>query len=378
MATGDFYELLGVPHSASADEIKKAYRKLALKYHPDKNPGDKAAEEKFKEVSAAYEVLSDQGKRAQYDQFGHEAFTRRRGAGGPGGGGGPTMDPYDIFSQVFGGGGGGGIFDSFFGGGGGGHGPQGGNDLRYDLSIPFEDAVFGATREIEIPRAEHCDRCKGSGCEPGTSKKRCPQCGGSGQVTMAQGFFSIRQRCPSCGGQGESIEKPCRQCRGEGLVERAKKLKLNIPAGVDTGSRLRLSGEGEAGRRGGPAGDLYVVLHVEEHLLFKRDGDDLYCEVPIPMTTAALGATVKVPTLTGAAELTIPAGTQTGTIFRMRGKGIPSLRGGGRGDLHIRIKVEIPTKLDAAQREKLAAFSAVAESAFPDSRGFQDRAKKFF
>ena len=376
MASTDFYELLEVPRSASADEIKKAYRKLALKYHPDKNPGDKAAEEKFKQVSAAYEVLSDQGKRAQYDQFGHDAFTRRRSPGSPGGG--PTMDPYDIFSQVFGGGGGGGVFDSFFGGGGGGHGPQGGNDLRYDMSIPFEDAVFGATREIEIPRAEHCDRCKGSGCEPGTSKKRCPQCGGSGQVTMAQGFFSIRQRCPSCGGQGESIEKPCRQCRGEGLVERSKKLKLNIPAGVDTGSRLRLSGEGEAGRRGGPAGDLYVVLHVEEHLLFKRDGEDLYCETPIPMTTATLGATVKVPTLTGAAELTIPAGTQTGTTFRMRGKGIPSLRGGGRGDLHIRVKVETPTKLDKAQREKLEAFSAIAESAFPDSRSFQERAKKFF
>jgi molecular chaperone DnaJ len=377
MASQDFYELLGVPRSANADEIKKAYRKLALKYHPDKNPGDKAAEEKFKEVSAAYEVLSDEGKRAQYDQFGHEAFTRKRGAGGPGGGG-PGMDPYDIFSQVFGGGGGG-IFDSLFGGGGGGgNGPQGGNDLRYDLRIPFEDAVFGAAREIEIPRAEHCDRCKGSGCEPGSSKKRCPHCGGSGQVTMAQGFFSIRQRCPQCGGQGESIEKPCRQCRGEGLVERTKKLKLNIPAGVDTGSRLRLSGEGEAGRRGGPAGDLYVVLHVDEHPLFKRDGEDLYCEVPIPMTIAALGAAVKVPTLTGAAELTIPAGTQGGTVFRMRGKGIPSLRGGGRGDLHIRVKVEVPAKLDKAQREKLEAFAAAADSAFPESRRFQETAKKFF
>ena len=369
MPPSDYYETLGVPRTASAEEIKKAYRKLAVKYHPDKNPGDKAAEETFKEVSAAYEVLSDADKRAQYDQFGHDAFTRRRGPGGP------TMDPFDVFSQVFGGS----IFDSFFGGGArGSTGPQGGSDLRYDLQIEFEDAVFGAEKEIEIPRAESCDRCGGSGCEAGTSKRRCSQCGGTGQVTMTQGFFSVRQRCPACQGAGEVIDSPCRQCRGEGLVQRQKTLRINIPAGVDTGSRLRLADEGEAGRRGGAAGDLYVVLHVQEHELFKRDGEDLFCNVPVPMQVAVLGGTIKVPTLAGAAELRIPAGTQGGTTFRLRGKGIPSLRGYGRGDLHVRVMVEIPAKLNARQKEKLEEFAtAGGEDAYPQKQAFLRKAKRF-
>lgn len=370
MPPSDYYETLGVPRTASAEEVKKAYRKLAVKHHPDKNPGDKSAEEKFKEVSAAYEVLSDTEKRAQYDQFGHDAFTRRRGPGG-----GQTMDPFDIFSQVVGGS----IFDSFFGGGARhASGPQGGADLRYDMQIEFEDAVFGAEKEIEIPRAEACDRCGGSGCEAGTSKRRCSHCGGNGQITMTQGFFSVRQRCPACQGTGEVIESPCRQCRGEGLVQRHKKLRINIPAGVDTGSRLRLAGEGEAGRRKGPSGDLYVVLHVQEHEVFKRDGEELFCDVPVPVVTATLGGAITVPTLTGAAELRIPAGTQSGASFRLRGKGIPSLRGQGRGDLHVQVLVEIPGKLSARQREKLEEFAATCgEDAFPQHQAFLRKAKKF-
>ena len=367
----DYYEILGVQRGLSAEELKKAYRKLALTYHPDKNPGNKEAEEKFKEVSAAYEVLSDPEKRAQYDQFGHEAFTRRRG----GGGGGGHVDPYDVFSQVFGGG----IFDSFFGGNARNpNGPQGGADLRYDMQIDFEEAVFGTEKEIEIPRAQNCSRCLGNGCEPGTSKRRCSHCGGSGQVTMAQGFFSIRQRCPMCQGQGEMIEQRCRVCRGEGVVQETKKIRVNIPAGVDTGSRLRLSGEGESGRRGGEAGDLYVVLHVREHDLFKRDGEDLYCDVPVPVTVALLGETIKAPTLTGATELKIPAGTQSNTVFRIRGKGIPSLRGHGRGDLHVRVMVEIPAKLNGKQRAKIEELAALCDAeTFPQQEAFLRKAKKF-
>lgn len=365
----DYYEILGVARTASQDELKKAYRKLALKLHPDKNPGSKESEDKFKEISIAYEVLGDAAKRAQYDQVGHDAYTRRRGGGGAG------MDPFDVFSQVFGGN----IFDSFFGGGRGeGGSAQGGSDLRYDLQIDFEDAVFGAQKEIEFPRAENCDRCQGSGCEPNTSKRRCGQCGGSGQVTMAQGFFSIRQRCPACQGAGEMIEHPCRQCRGEGLVERHKAVRVNIPAGVDTGARLRLAGEGEAGRRGGGRGDLYVVLHVREHDVFKRDGDDLLCDLPLPATTAALGGTLKVPTLAGAAEVKIPPGTQNGTVFRLRGKGVPSLRGHGRGDLHIRILVEVPAGLSSTQRTRLEEWAKeCGEEAYPQRREFLKRVQKF-
>lgn len=367
----DYYETLGVGRSATQDDIKKAYRKLAIKYHPDKNPGDKEAEESFKEVSAAYEVLSDEQKRRKYDQFGHEAYTRS------GRGGGETVDPFDIFAQFFGGSG----FDSFFGGGSSRQqsGPQPGADLRYNLQIDFEDAVFGADREIEIPRAETCSRCSGSGCEEGTSRRSCTSCHGTGQVTMAQGFFSIRQRCPNCRGTGEVIETPCRQCNGEGRVQKKKRIQIRIPAGVDTGSRLRVAGEGEAGRRGGPCGDLYVVMHVREHDVFERDGEDLFCEVPLAFHLAALGGKIQVPTVGGPAELKIPAGTQSGTVFRLRGKGIPSLRGYGRGDEHVRVVIEVPTNLNGAQKEKLQEFGdSCDERVHPKLRAFLKKAKRFF
>ncbi|OPZ28951.1 MAG: Chaperone protein DnaJ [Lentisphaerae bacterium ADurb.BinA184] len=367
MAT-DYYEILGVARNADPDQIKKAYRKLAVKYHPDKNPGDKEAEEKFKEVSAAYEVLSDDEQRRRYDQYGHEAFTR-------GGRGGAHVDPFDIFSQVFGGGS---IFDSFFGGGGRA-GPQSGADLRYDLEIGFEDAVYGADKTIEIPHHAKCPTCDGSGCQPGTRARRCSQCGGAGQIAISQGFFSIRQTCPRCRGTGESIESPCPECRGEGRVRQRKSLQLHIPAGVDTGSRLRVAGEGEAGQRGAPPGDLYVVLHVHEHEVFKRDDLDLICEVPISIDQAILGATVAVPTIGGRAQIKIPPGTQSGTVFRLKDKGVPSLRGDGRGDMHVRIAVEIPTNLTAAQRKLVEQFAAAAgEDNYPHFRNFLHRVKKFW
>ncbi|OGV72891.1 MAG: molecular chaperone DnaJ [Lentisphaerae bacterium RIFOXYB12_FULL_65_16] len=366
----DYYEILGVERSSSTEDIKKAYRKLALKYHPDKNPGNKEAEETFKEVSAAYDVLSDEAKRRQYDQFGHETYTRGRR-------GGPNVDPFDVFSQVFGGS----IFDSFFGGAAGrpASGPQPGADLRYDLQIEFEDAVYGMDKQIEIPRAETCDRCHGAGCEPGTSRRHCAHCRGSGHVSMTQGFFSVRTPCPRCGGAGETVESPCTQCHGEGRLRKKKTIQLHIPAGVDTGSRLRISGEGEAGRRGGPTGDLYVVIHVREHDLFVREGEDLLCEVPISFHVAAMGGTVKVPTVAGPAELQVPAGTQSGTVLRLRGKGIPSLRGHGRGDQHVRIIVEVPTELSAEQKGKLEEFAeACDERVYPRRKTFMKKAKRFF
>lgn len=367
----DYYELLGVDRSADADQIKKAYRKLAVKYHPDKNPGNAEAEEKFKEVSAAYEVLSDAEKRARYDRFGHDAFTRA------GRGGGPSVDPFDIFSQVFGGGGSG-IFDSFFGGGGRQQGPQGGADLRYDLEIDFEDAIFGADKAVVIPTFVACETCHGSGCKKGTSPKTCSQCGGSGQVTMAQGFFSIRQTCPYCHGSGQSIESPCPACSGQGRVRKRKNIQIHIPAGVDTGSRLRVSGEGEIGERGGPAGDLYVVLHVRDDSIFHRDGMDLACSLPVTLEQAIVGGAVIVPTIGGKAQIKIPPGTQNGTVFRLRGKGVPSVRGAGRGDLHVRIVVEIPAKLSSEQRRKLTDFhESLTEANYPRKTKFAKDAGKY-
>ena len=379
----DYYDLLGVSKTASDTEIKKAYRKLAIKYHPDKNQGDKEAEEKFKKISQAYEVLSDKSKRSQYDQFGHEAFTSG-GRSTHGFGGGGFHDPMDVFSQFFGGSGGGGssFFEDLFGGGGGRRSASSavdGADLRYDMEIDFEDAVYGADKKITIPRMGGCDKCNSTGCEPGSGRKTCTRCGGSGQVALSQGIFSVRQTCPSCQGAGEIVEKPCRKCRGTGRVHTEKKLQIHIPPGVDTGSRLRVSGEGESGLRGGRTGDLYVFIHVRKHNIFHREGNDIICELPISYATAALGGVVEVPTISGKAKMKIPAGTQNATILRLKGKGVPALRGGSRGNMHVKIFVEVPLKLSKEQKAELEKFDATLEDSknHPLKAGFESKAKPF-
>lgn len=385
MAKEDYYELLGVEKSVTAEELKKAYRKKAVQYHPDKNPGDKAAEEMFKKVSHAYEVLSDAEKRAAYDRYGPAAFEGGAGAAGPRGGGGMGgggfHDPFDIFREVFGqqgGRGGGGIFEEMFGGGGGGGGRDGA-DLRYDLEITLEDAARGVEKEISFRKQMACERCDGSGAEPGSKRVTCSTCRGAGQVRRSGGIITFTQTCPSCGGAGTRIEKPCSGCRGEGRVARNTKLNVRIPPGVDTGSRLRSSGNGEAGLAGGQAGDLYIVLTVKEHELFERQGDDLFCEIPIKFTLAALGGSIEVPTLSGKAALKIPHGTQSGTTFRLRGRGMPSLRGGAQGDQLVRVQVEVPTVLSGEQRRLLEEFGRVSgDAAEPTSRSFFEKAKKFF
>lgn len=376
MAKRDYYEVLGVSKGVPEEELKKAYRKMAVKYHPDKNPGDKSAEEKFKEVGEAYEVLSDPQKRAAYDQMGHDAFDPRRRAQGGGG----FHDPADIFREVFGGGGS--IFEELFGGGQRRQdpkGPQRGEDLRYDLELTFQEAVNGCEKEISVTRQTACERCNGSGADGAPKRKTCTVCGGRGQVVTNRGIFSIAQNCPRCQGQGQSLDNPCRTCEGSGLTEKSGKVKLRIPAGVDTGTRLRSTGEGEGGVRGGPSGDLYVVLHVRAHDLFERDGYDLHCEVPIHFVQAALGAEVEVPTLAGKAQIKVPAGTQSGTTFRLKGKGVRNVHGHGAGDLHVRLVVEIPSKLNTAQRAKLEEFAQLCdETVNPIGKGFLDRAKDFF
>lgn len=378
MAKQDYYELLGVSRDASADDIKKAYRKLAVRYHPDKNPGDKTAEEKFKQISEAYEALQDPDKRAAYDRYGHAAFQGGgAGARGPGGG---FHDPFDIFREVFGGGGGG-IFEEFFGGGGGGRGgAQRGADLRYDLEITLAEAAQGVEKEITYRRAATCQACDGSGAERGSKKVRCGTCGGVGQVQASRGFFTVRQVCPTCHGGGQVIERPCKECHGEGRVAQNHKLKLRIPPGVDTGSKLRSGGSGEAGVHGGPTGDLYVIIHVKEHEIFERQGDDLFTEIPIKFTLASLGGTIDVPTLAGHTTLRIPAGTQSGTTFRLRGHGMPNLRNSARkGDQLVRVQIEVPTKLSALQREKLEEFAkACGDAEHPVGESFLRRAKRFF
>jgi molecular chaperone DnaJ len=377
----DYYEVLGVAKTASLEDIKKAYRKLAVKYHPDKNPGNKEAEEKFKELGEAYEVLSDADKRAAYDRFGHGAFQQGSGRSGGGGAGGGFHDPFDVFREVFGGGGGsvfGDIFGEAFGGGGRGQSGRGA-DLRYDLEITLEEAVNGVEKEVTLRKLETCDTCHGSGAAAGSKTVTCPTCRGAGQVQVSRGFFSMVQTCPRCQGQGVIIERPCAACGGEGRVEKNTKVKIRVPAGVDTGSRLRSPGLGEAGIRGAAHGDLYIVIHVREHPVFSRQDNDLTCDVPISFVKAALGGDLLVPTLEGQASVKIPAGTPGGKVFRLRGKGVPDLRGGTRGDLNIRIHIEVPKKLTPEQRKKLEEFAAVCdEDTNPDSKSFFDKAKEFF
>jgi molecular chaperone DnaJ len=372
----DYYEILGIARNASGEEVKRAYRKLAVKFHPDKNPDDAHAEEKFKELGEAYDVLMDEEKRAAYDRYGHAAFSQ--GMGGRGGG---FHDPFDIFREVFGGGAGGGIFETFFGGGGSTdrEGRQRGSDLRYDMQITLEEAAFGVEKEIEVRKLDSCDKCKGTGAESGSRAVTCPSCHGRGQVISSRGFFQVSQTCPRCRGVGEIIEKPCRVCGGEGRIEKTSRIKLKVPAGIADGSRLRSSRNGEAGIRGGAQGDLYVVIHVKEHPIFQRDEDNLYCEVPIPFSTAALGGEIPVPTLDGKASLKVPAGMQSGQIFKLRGKGISNVNGRDRGDLLARLLVEVPTRLNAEQRQKLEEFAGLCgEENTPLHKSFFERAKEFF
>ena len=377
MPKRDYYEVLGVGRDATDEEIKKAYRKLAIKFHPDKNPGDKSAEEKFKEIGEAYEALSDPERRAAYDHYGHAAFDPRARAGRAGGFGGGFHDPFEIFREVFGGGGG--IFESFFGGGLDPSQPQRGDDLRYDLEITLEDAALGCEKEISVSKLDRCDACNGAGMEPGSKIRTCSTCGGRGQVLTSRGIFSIAQTCPHCKGAGRVLEKPCKSCHGNGKLQRGSKIKLRIPPGVDAGSRLRSSGNGEAGFRGGPPGDLYVVLHVKAHEFFQRDGDDLLCEVPVSFVQAALGAEIEVPTLGGRATINLPAGTQPGTTFRVKGKGVKNLQGYGHGDLRVRVQVEVPARLTSEQKAKLQAFAeSCGEDANPISKSFFEKARKLF
>jgi molecular chaperone DnaJ len=373
MSKRDYYEVLGVAKNATEAEIKKAFKKLAMKHHPDRNPDDKSAEEKFKEAKEAYDILSDAKKRAAYDQFGHAGVdTSAAGGGYYGGAGGASFS--DIFGDVFG--------DIFGGGGRGGQRVYRGADLRYNLELSLEEAVHGTTQKIRIPTLATCEVCGGSGAKKGSSPSVCPTCHGQGQVRMQQGFFSVQQTCPRCHGSGKLITDPCTACHGEGRVEKYKTLSVKIPAGVDNGDRIRLSGEGEAGENGGPAGDLYVQGHVREHPIFARDGSDLLCEVPVSFTTAALGGELEVPTLDGRVKLKIPAESQSGKLFRLRGKGVKSVRGGQIGDLICRIVVETPVNLTSRQKELLREFEQSMEedgkSHSPKHTSWLDGVKKFF
>ncbi|MBT4522830.1 MAG: molecular chaperone DnaJ [Halieaceae bacterium] len=341
MSKRDYYEVLGVSKGTDAKDIKKAYRRVAMKYHPDRNPDDPKAEEKFKEASEAYEILSDGEKRQAYDQYGHAGVDPSRGGGAGGFGGGSFSD---IFGDVFG---------DIFGGGGGRGGPQRGSDLRYTMDISLEDAVKGSTRKIRVPTLVSCGECDGSGARKGSSPVTCGTCGGVGQVRMQQGLFHVQQTCPACRGKGKSISDPCGKCHGQGRTEETKTLSVKVPPGVDTGDRIRLSGEGEAGPEGGPAGDLFVQMSVKDHPIFERDGKHLYCEIPITFADAALGGEMEVPTLDGRVKLKVPAETQTGKLFRLRGKGVKPVRGGSVGDLLCRAVVETPINLNKQQKELL-------------------------
>jgi molecular chaperone DnaJ len=372
MAKRDYYEVLGVNRDASEDEIKKAYRKLAMKFHPDRNPDNPKAEEQFKEAKEAYEMLSDGQKRSAYDQFGHAGVDQSAGAGMGGAGMGGFADAFsDIFGDIFGGGRGGGRSNVYRGA-----------DLRYNLEISLEDAARGTETKIRIPTMAECETCHGTGAKKGTEPKTCPTCGGHGQVRMQQGFFSIQQTCPKCHGTGRYIAEPCTSCHGAGRVKQHKTLSVKIPSGIDEGDRIRLSGEGEPGVNGGPPGDLYVQIHLREHSVFQRDHDDLHCEMPISFTVAALGGEIEIPTLEGIARLKIPAETQSGKVFRLRGKGIKGVRSAGHGDLLCHVVLETPVSLTDRQKELLREFETISQSNAarhnPRAKSWMDRVKEFF
>ena len=376
MAKRDYYEILGIAKNASEDEIKKAYRKLAMKYHPDRNPDHKEAEEKFKEVKEAYEMLSDAQKRDAYDRYGHAGVDPNMGGGGFGGGGGGFSDAFgDIFGDVFGGGGG-------RGGRGGGPQVHRGADLRYNLEISLEQAAHGFDTTIRVPSWDKCEPCSGSGAKPGTSPSTCTTCAGHGQVRMQQGFFSIQQTCPKCHGSGKVITNPCTSCSGAGRIKRNKTLEVKIPAGIDHGMRIRSAGNGEPGTNGGPAGDLYVEIHIKQHAVFQRDGDDLHCEMPISFVKAALGGEIEVPTLNGKVSFTIPDGTQSGKTFRLRGKGIKGVRSNSPGDLFCHVLIETPVKLTDKQKTLLQDFERLTTEGgpkhSPQSKTWMDKVKAFF
>lgn len=365
MTKRDYYEILAVAKDADEGELKKAYRKLAMRFHPDRNPGDHEAEEKFKEINEAYEVLTDPARRQVYDQYGHEGLQRGGGGGADFGGG---------FADIFGD-----VFADIFGGARGG--PRRGSDLRYMMELSLEEAVFGVERTIRIPKLESCEDCGGSGAKSGSKPSTCRSCDGSGQVRIQQGFFVLQQTCPQCRGRGSVIADPCGSCRGAGRVRKEKSLSVKVPPGVDTGDRIRLSGEGEAGAPGAPAGDLYVQVNIKPHEMFERDGMDLYCSVPISVVTAALGGEMDVPTLSGNATLKIPEATQSGKTFRLRGKGVPNVRGAGIGDLLISVVVETPVKLDKRQKDLLREFGdSLAkgnERHTPEASSWLEKAKRF-
>ncbi len=378
MAKRDYYEVLEVARNASDSEIKKAYRRLAMKYHPDRSPDDSDAETRFKEAKEAYEVLSDERKRAAYDQFGHAGVDAGAGRGGPGGAG---FEPGDVFGDIFGD-----VFGDIFGGGGGGGRRRGsrvyrGADLRYELELDLEQAVGGATVNIDVPSLAACESCDGKGSAPGSAPQTCATCAGHGQVRMQQGFFSVQQTCPRCKGAGQVITDPCSECNGQGRVPRTRSLSVKVPAGVDNGDRIRLSGEGEAGPNSGPPGDLYVEIRVRPHPIFERDGAHLSSEVPVSYATAVLGGSVDVPTLDGKVSLKIPGGTQSGKVFRLRGKGVRPVRGNVVGDLHCRVVVETPVNLTREQKELLKQFDESVGSGSrhnPRSRSWLDGVKTFF
>ena len=373
MSKRDFYEVLEVSKSASLDDIKKAYRKKAVQFHPDKNPGNKEAEEKFKEATEAYSVLSDAENRARYDRFGHAAFTQGGGAGGF------QSGDFSGFEDIFGD-----IFGSFFGGGMGGDPRRSrgraGNDLRYDLDVTFEEAAFGCEKEVSLTRRVRCDDCSGSGAAKGSSKERCPQCDGAGQIRIQQGFFTLARTCHACGGVGEVVKNPCRSCSGSGLRTKESTLKIKVPAGVDNGQRLKMRGEGEPGQGGGPSGDLYVQILVADHPLFQRQESEVVCDMPISFSVAVLGGEIEVPSLDGKLKLKIPAGTPSGKVFRMKNKGIPILGSSPqrRGDQHVRVHVHVPRKVSEKEKKLLEELATIQGTVVDDDKGFLDKMKEMF